>query len=114
MAATRSQNRRRAERKQCSKTVALVVDSGRDEISNRSFAVDLSQLGVRIRTGLNLIPGQQVTVIPWEGKEYAVPSRVIWVSGEPQASDQQAGLAFLEPQAASSALLAETSELAGR
>jgi D-lyxose ketol-isomerase len=105
MVSTRSANRRRAERRESYKSVALVVDSGRNEIANRSFAVDLSELGVRVRTGLHLEPGQSVTVIPCEGEAYAVPSRVIWVQGESLTDDQEAGLAFLEPQCAGSTLM---------
>lgn len=105
MVLTRSANRRLAERRESYKTVALVVDSGHSEIANRAFAVDLSELGVRVRTGLRLQPGQTVTVIPCEGEAYAVPSRVVWVNGEPYSDHQEAGLAFMEPQPALSGLL---------
>jgi hypothetical protein len=104
MVLTRSANRRRAERRESYKSLALLVDSKRSQIANRSFAIDLSQLGMRVRTGLNLEPGQPVTVIPCEGEAYAVPSRVIWVHGKPYDGDQEAGLAFLEPQPPSSPL----------
>jgi D-lyxose ketol-isomerase len=105
MLSTRSANRRRAERRESYKSVALVVDSRHNEIANRSFAVDLSELGVRIRTNLRLEPGQPVTVIPCEGEAYAVPSRVIWVQGASLNDDHEAGLAFLEPQSSGSALM---------
>jgi D-lyxose ketol-isomerase len=105
MVSTHSANRRQAERRDSYKTLALLVDSGHSEIANRSFAVDLSQLGIRVRTDLHLEPGQSVTVIPCEGDAYAVPSRVIWVHGEPYNGNQEAGLAFLEPQSHSSALM---------
>jgi PilZ domain len=98
---TRSANRRRAERSESYKSLAIVVDSGHSEIANRSFAVDLSELGIRVRTGLRLEPGQLVTVIPCEGEAYAVRSRVVWVHGEPYSDNQEAGLAFMEPQSAS-------------
>jgi PilZ domain len=102
---TRSANRRRAERRESYKSLALVVDSGQSEIANQSFAVDLSELGIRVRTGLRLEPGQTVTVIPCEGEAYAVPSRVVWVHGEPYSDHQEAGLAFMEPQSVSSGLV---------
>jgi hypothetical protein len=97
---TRSSNRRRAERRESYKNLALVVDSGHSEIANRSFAVDLSEMGIRVRTGLRLEPGQTVMVIPCEGEAYAVASRVVWVQGEPYSEHQEAGLAFMEPQSA--------------
>jgi hypothetical protein len=102
MVSTRSANRRRAERRESYKSVALVVDSGHNDIANRSFAVDLSELGVRVRTGLHLELGQSVTVIPCEGEAYAVQSRVVWVQGASHSDDHEAGLAFLEAQACES------------
>lgn len=105
MVSNRSANRRRAERRESYKSLALVVDSAHDEIANRSFAVDLSELGIRLRTDLHLEPGQCVKVIPCEGDAYAVQSRVVWVHGEPYNGNHEAGLAFLEPQSQSSALM---------
>ncbi|MGH9452070.1 MAG: PilZ domain-containing protein [Terriglobia bacterium] len=107
MPETHSMDRRRAKRKDSSKELALVVDSGRQQILNHAFAVDLSLLGARVRTPLHLQPGQRVTVIPREGKKYAVASRVIWVNPRREGADAEAGLAFLEAQDLSSALLAE-------
>ncbi|MGH9396020.1 MAG: PilZ domain-containing protein [Terriglobia bacterium] len=107
MPESNSINRRRAERREASKAVALVVESGHHEIASHAFAVNLSQLGARVRTPVRLEPGQQVTVIPREGKAYAVPSRVIWVHSAQSGGDTEVGLAFLEAQAPSSSLLAE-------
>ncbi|MGH9377353.1 MAG: PilZ domain-containing protein [Terriglobia bacterium] len=107
MLETQPHNRRRAERRQTSKSIALVVDSERSAIASHAFAVDLSQLGARIRTRARLQLGQQVTVIPREGRAFAVPSRVVWVNAPESESEPEAGLAFLEPQELSSSLLAE-------
>ena len=89
--------RRRRRRVAVNKEIAVVVDSDRDCIAKNVFALDLSELGVRIRSKLNLLPGQRVTVIPKGDDRQAVPSRVVWVS---QASDGsgEAGLAFLQPE----------------
>lgn len=103
-------NRRRSERKEVSKGIALLVDSGRNQIASQAFAVDLSQLGARVRTSVHLEMGQEVTVIPREGKEYAVPSRVVWVHYAQPDGDAEAGLAFLQPQAPSSPLCTEMME----
>lgn len=100
-----SVNRRRAERRPAAKDIALVVDSERSEIAGQAFAVDLSQLGARIRTQARLEIGQRVTVIPREGKAFAVPSRVVWINAQSSEDEPEAGLAFLEPQPASSSLL---------
>lgn len=105
MPETQSSNRRRADRRPAAKSIALVVDSEHSEIARQAFAVDLSQLGARIRTHARLQLDQKVTVIPREGKAFAVPSRVVWVNA--QDSNPEAGLAFLQPQKQSSSLLAE-------
>ena len=96
----RGAERRRARRRQVSKRLALVVNSSRDKISSGAFAVDLSDLGVRIRAKIHLEPGQLITVIPSEGPSQGIPSQVVWVN---QAGDaQEAGIAFLEPLGAGS------------
>ncbi|MDE3181024.1 MAG: PilZ domain-containing protein [Acidobacteriota bacterium] len=108
MSETSSADRRRATRRETGKAIALVVDSGRGQISNQAFAVNLSELGARVRAQVHLEPGQRVTVIPLEGKAYAVPSRVIWVHPAGLSGGGEAGIAFLEPQAPESALFSRT------
>jgi hypothetical protein len=87
--------RRRAPRRKVANSLTFVVDSDRDQIANRAFAVDLSDLGARIRAGVRLEPGQLITVVPSEGGEQGIPSQVIWVS--PGATTGEAGIAFLQP-----------------
>lgn len=90
--------RRRAPRHKVANSLTFIVDSDRDQIANRAFAVDLSDLGARIRAGVRLEPGQLITVVPSEGSAEGIPSRVIWVS--PGGTTGEAGIAFLEPLAA--------------
>lgn len=92
-------NRRRSERKAVAKSFVLFVDSEREKISSSAFAIDLSTLGARIRSGIKLLPGQLVTIVPKEGREQAIQSRVIWVSPAGSESGDEAGLAFLQPLA---------------
>jgi hypothetical protein len=99
-----AENRRRSPRHKASKAIALIVDSDMSQIANQAFAIDLSLLGARVRTAVRLQPGQRVTVIPREGRDYAVESRVIWVQDAP-THDAEAGLAFLQPQVSASPLL---------
>jgi hypothetical protein len=90
--------RRRRQRVAVNEQVAVVVDSDRNAIVNSVFALDMSELGLRIRSKVSLLPGQLVSVIPRAGNDHqAVPSRVVWVS---QCSDGsgEAGLAFLQPE----------------
>src|SRR5215469_5591343 len=98
MPAAQGAERRRAPRRKVANSLTFVVDSDRDQIANRAFAVDLSELGARIRAGLRLKPGQRITVVPSEGTAAGIPSQVIWVTLG--ATTGEAGIAFLEPLAA--------------
>ena len=89
-------HRRRCERATVAKSVTLVVETDRSRIAHSAFAVDLSELGIRIRSGVDLRPGQLVAIIPNEGGAHAVPSRVVWVAEEGSEAGE-AGIAFLEP-----------------
>lgn len=87
--------RRRAPRRDVSEPITLIVDSGRSRIASGTFALDLSQLGARVRSQLHLEPGQTITVVPREGPAAGIPSRVVWVSEG--TGGTEAGLAFLQP-----------------
>ena len=89
--------RRRSERKPLGRAVSLVVESERSRIVHRVFGVDLSALGIRVRAGIALLPGQLVTVIPREGNSQAVRSRVVWVGEAGSDRAGEAGIVFLEP-----------------
>jgi PilZ domain len=90
-------NRRRSERKKVTKSFVLFVDTERDRIANSAFALDLSALGTRIRSTVTLVPGQLVTIVPREGSEQAIPSRVVWVGEAGSPRSGEAGIAFVEP-----------------
>lgn len=90
-------DRRRSERKPLGRAVSLVVDSERSRIVPPVFGVDLSALGIRVRTAIDLRPGQLVTVIPSEGNSQAVRSRVVWVGEAAGERAGEAGIVFLEP-----------------
>jgi len=77
--------------------VTLVVESDRNQIVHGAFGIDLSELGIRIHSGVDLVPGQLVMVIPNEGSTHAVPSRVVWVADAGSQRPGEAGIAFLEP-----------------
>jgi hypothetical protein len=90
-------NRRRAARKIVARPLTFVVDSDRSQIANNAFAVDLSEFGARIRPGIDLLPGQRITVIPKEGPAHAIPSQVIWVGEAGSGREGEAGIAFVKP-----------------
>jgi len=92
-----SKERRRSPRTKVDRSITLIVDSERSQIANSVFAVDLSQVGARIRSAVHLQLGQLVTVIPDEGTGAAVQSRVVWVAQPGSGGAGEAGLAFLHP-----------------
>ncbi|MGH9430947.1 MAG: PilZ domain-containing protein, partial [Terriglobia bacterium] len=93
--------RRRSERAVVNRPVALLVDSSHDQIAHNAFAIDLSEVGARLRAGIDLTPGQLVTIIPNEGTAQSVKSQVIWVGEKGSERSGEAGLAFLQPLAVS-------------
>ena len=94
-----SKDRRKSVRTKANRPVTLIVDSDRSQIENKAFAVDFSDLGIRIRSDVRLQPGQLVMIIPNEGPGKAVPSRVIWIEHKTPDRTSEAGLAFLQPVA---------------
>lgn len=93
-------DRRRSERRIVARPLTLVVDSNRKEIANTAFAVDLSEVGARIRASIKLVPGQHIVVVPNEGTAQAVRSCVVWVGEEGSPREGEAGIAFVQPLAA--------------
>jgi PilZ domain len=87
--------RRRAPRRRVNTPLTLVVDSDASQVTSGAFAVDLSQLGARLRAQIHLEPGQLITVVPGGGAGPKVSSRVVWISDEGQGCS--AGVAFLQP-----------------
>ena len=79
--------------------ITLLVDSQNERIAQDAFTVDLSQLGVRVRTDLSLSPGQPVEIFPNRGLKYPIPSRVVWVGETGAQQHGEAGLEFLRPLA---------------
>jgi len=75
--------------------IVLVVDSEASQLTSGAFALDLSQLGARLRAQIRLEPGQMITLVPGSDSGARVKSRVIWVADEGDGCS--AGIAFLEP-----------------
>jgi len=84
-------------RRKVNQPLTLLVDSDTSQVTSGAFAIDLSQLGARLRAKIRLEPGQAITVVPGGGSGPHVKSRVIWVSGEGEGCT--AGIAFLQPVA---------------
>ncbi len=90
---------RRSERIFVRLPVTLLVDSAGERVAQDAYTVDLSQLGVRVRTELTLAPGQAVDVFSNRGLKSPIPSRVIWVGQHGAPQHGEAGLEFLRPLA---------------
>ncbi|HUI42010.1 MAG TPA: PilZ domain-containing protein [Terriglobia bacterium] len=90
--------RRRAVRRNDSKPLTLIVDVDRSQVTGGAFALDVSELGARVRSQLRLQPGQMITVVPREGPAEGIPSMVVWV--DEGDGEKEVGLAFLQPLAA--------------
>ena len=86
---------RRSQREAVTIPVSLVVRSEARKVDNEACMLDISLRGVCVRTALELVPGEQVGVVPKGEFPHAIPTRVVWVRGE---SDfwSVAGLEFLQ------------------
>jgi len=85
-------DRRRLERVATSRRMNLFFEGkGRQQ---RAAMVDMSLLGVRIRTIGALIPGQHITMLPTEYAAHTFPCRVVWVSSSSSEVYSDAGLEF--------------------
>ena len=85
---------RRSQREAATIPVILVVPSEGSK-DHEACMIDVSHLGVRVRTALKLVPGEQVGVVPKGEFPHAIPARVVWVRGEADFWSV-AGLEFLQ------------------
>ncbi len=77
--------------------ISLIVNSQGSRATHHAHTIDLSHLGVRVRSQTPLKLGQNIEVIPSIGSNDAVPSRVVWVGETGSYRDGEAGLEFLNP-----------------
>jgi hypothetical protein len=86
---------RRSQREVATIPVSLVVRSEARKVDNEAYTIDISLRGVCVRTALELVPGEQVGVVPKGEFPHAIPARVVWVRGEADFWSV-AGLEFLQ------------------
>jgi hypothetical protein len=67
---------RRSQREAATIPVTLVVPSEGSK-DHQAYAIDISPRGVRVRTALELVPGEQVGVVPKGEFPHAIPTRVM-------------------------------------
>ena len=94
MATALPRDLRRVQREPATISVSLVVRSQDFKEDREASTLDISLCGVRVRTTLELFPGEWVGVVPKEEFPHAIPSRVAWVRPEPGLWSL-AGLEFL-------------------
>ena len=85
------EERRRLDRVITNRRMDLVVD----KLPQQSASiVDMSLLGVRVRTIGALVPGQKLTLLPAQHAIHAFPCRVVWASSSNSQMYSEAGLEF--------------------
>jgi PilZ domain-containing protein len=86
---------RRCERRPARLALVLILDPMGKRTEKRTFTFDLSPYGAGVESGAALKPGQIVELIPYEGPQYSVRTRVIWVGEANSDRGGKAGLEFL-------------------
>lgn len=86
---------RRSERKPARLALVMILDPAGKRAKKTTFTFDLSPYGVGLESGASLKPGQVVELIPSEGPQYCVRSRVIWVGEAESDRGGKAGLEFM-------------------
>jgi hypothetical protein len=95
MALGTSDDRRRSDRVATNRQMDLLFESRHVEARQQKISVvDMSLLGVRIRTIGVLVPGQKTTLIPTEHSIHNYPCRVVWVRSLSSQMYSEAGLEF--------------------
>jgi hypothetical protein len=87
---------RRWERELSAIPIRLVLEAGKFKSDNSAMTVDVSLRGMKVRTNLNLIPGEWVGVVPKGGFPQAIPARVIWAREDEVSRWVFAGIEFLQ------------------
>jgi hypothetical protein len=82
--------------------VTLVVGSPRVEPPGKktpypAWMVDVSIWGARVKTSVQLPPGQGVALVPATGAAFPVPGGVVWARKSESGEGIELGLEFLQP-----------------
>jgi PilZ domain-containing protein len=95
MSAESETQSRRSERKPARLALVLILDPAGKRAERRTYTFDLSPYGVGVEAAAVLKPGEIVELIPHEGPQYSVRSRVIWVGEAESDRGGKAGLEFI-------------------
>lgn len=91
---TQSPERRRYPRTLVEKSLMVLFDFAGRGAAREALTVDLSQKGAKIRTDIELTPGQSVDLLAKDGVN-TVPTQVVWVGSSRPNGVRDIGLQFL-------------------
>jgi|ERR1039458_3875651 hypothetical protein len=91
-----SSNVRRWERESAAISIKLVLKAESFKADNSATAIDLSLRGMKVQTGLDLVPGEWVGIVPKGEFPHAIPARVVWAREDESSHWTIAGLEFLQ------------------
>ena len=94
MSADTQSVKRRSERKRVRIAVTLVIEGNKAE--DLATTVDLSPLGLRLRSDAALAPGQLVGLLLATDPQCLINARVVWVGKADSAQAGEAGFEFLD------------------
>ena len=95
MQSSRSDERRRLDRVVTNRRMDFLFSQRNEAVPQQRAAIlDMSLLGVRVRTIGTLIPGQSITLLPIAHALHSFPCRVVWVRSSSFEVYSEAGLEF--------------------
>ncbi len=87
---------RRAKRIPVSAPVAILVKSEGNKHKRREKFIDLSELGLKLKAEIALIPGQMTEVLFDITTKDPVPSRIVWAGEAGSTQEGEAGLKVVQ------------------
>jgi len=76
--------------------ISLLLECEDPQTGHDAYTVDLSSIGVRVRTSFVLSPGEMVGIVACGDSGVGIRSRVVWVQ-QSSGNGSLAGLEFLDP-----------------
>ena len=77
--------------------VQLIVRRLFTQKTHTAQTVDISRSGARVRSAVQMSPGQSVQVIPSEGVRRSIEGRVVWANKVSAPQIAEAGIEFMQP-----------------
>jgi PilZ domain len=97
MATGTKSNARRLDRIPTNMPVTLLIESQGQSHRQRARLFDISDTGMRLKTGVALVKGQQVEIVSQHGMQEPERARVVWVSEVESEPAHWVGVEILNP-----------------